>query len=302
MQNTLVIIAGPTAIGKTDLTIELAQHFKTEIVSADSRQIFKELYIGTAVPKPEQLNTVTHHFIQYKSIFDNYNASAYERDALQMIEKLFEKYNIVFMTGGSGMYIEAVCSGIDDMPDILPEIRAKATQLLENEGKEALQKILKEVDPDYYFETDINNPARLIRGVEMYWQTGKPFSLFRKQSQRSRDFNIVRIALDMPRDELHERINRRVDMMVKNGLVEEAQTMFSHKGLVPLKTVGYQELFEHFEGDITLDEATELIKRNTRRYARKQLSWFRRNKETVWFHPSETEKMKSYIHKQIENA
>jgi tRNA dimethylallyltransferase len=302
MQNTLVIIAGPTAIGKTDLTIELAKHFRTEIISSDSRQIFKELTIGTAVPETHQLQAVTHHFIQHKSIFDNYNASAYEHDALQLIEKLFENHKTIFMTGGSGMYIEAVCSGIDDMPDISTEIRNKATQLLEKEGKEALQKILKEVDPDYFFETDINNPARLIRGVEMYWQTGKPFSLFRKQSKRSRNFNIIRIALDMPRDELHERINRRVDIMVESGLIEEAKLMFPNKGLVPLKTVGYQELFEYFEGSISLQEAIELIKRNTRRYARKQLSWFRRNKETTWFHPSQVKEIKSFISEKIENA
>jgi len=302
MQKTLVVIAGPTAIGKTDLTIQLAKYFNTEIISADSRQIFKELTIGTAVPEPQQLSAVPHHFIQHKSIHDNYNASAYERDALMKIEKLFHKYNVVFMTGGSGMYIEAVCSGIDDMPDIEVDIRQRATQLLENEGKEALQKILKDVDPDYYHETDINNPARLIRGVEMYWQTGQPFSLFRKKNRRVRDFNIVRIALDMDRDQLHQRINQRVDIMMNCGLLEEAKEVFPLKGLVPLKTVGYQELFEYFEEKISLEDAIEFIKRNTRRYARKQLSWFRRNKETEWFHPSEKEKIISFIQKGLSDA
>jgi tRNA dimethylallyltransferase len=302
MQKSLVIIAGPTAIGKTDVTVYLASLFNSEIISADSRQIFKELTIGTAVPDKEQLDSVKHHFIQHKSIHDNYNAAAFERDALQKINDLFQTYNVLFMTGGSGMYIEAVCSGIDDMPDIQPEIRKRATDLLENEGKETLQKILKDVDPDYFYETDIQNPARLIRGVEMYWQTGQPFSLFRKRNKRGRDFKIIRIALDMDRDELHQRINQRVDKMIECGLIDEAKEMFPYKGLVPLKTVGYQELFEFFEGKSSLEKAAELIKRNTRRYARKQLSWFRRNKETKWFHPSENEAMIAYIKNEIQNA
>jgi tRNA dimethylallyltransferase len=248
------------------------------------------------------LKAVKHHFIQHKSIQDNYNASAYERDALAKINELFESFDVIFMTGGSGMYIEAVCSGIDDMPDILPDIRHRATQLLEIEGKEALQKILKDVDPDYYYETDINNPARLIRGVEMYWQTGQPFSLFRKRNKRERNFKIVRIALDIERDELHQRINQRVDIMINNGLLKEAKEVFLHKGLVPLKTVGYQELFEYFEGSDSLENAIELIKRNTRRYARKQLSWFRRNKETQWFHPSQVDQILSYVKREVTDA
>ncbi len=297
MQNTLVVIAGPTAIGKTDLTIELAKHFNTEIISADSRQVFKELSIGTAVPESHQLAEVPHHFIQHKSIHDNYNASAYEHEAHERIQQLFKKHNILFMTGGSGMYIEAVCSGIDDMPDIKPEIRKKATDLLETEGKEALQKILKEVDLDYYHETDIHNTARLIRGVEMYWQTGKPFSLFRKQKKRERNFNIIRIALDMDRAELHERINKRVDIMMESGLLDEAKSVEQFQHLVPLKTVGYQEIFDYLNKKTTLEKAIELIKRNTRRYARKQLSWFRRNKDTQWFHPDEKEQIISFLNK-----
>ncbi|MFO7863312.1 MAG: tRNA (adenosine(37)-N6)-dimethylallyltransferase MiaA, partial [Salinivirgaceae bacterium] len=271
MQNTLIVIAGPTAIGKTDLTIKLAQKFNSEIVSADSRQVFKELTIGTAVPDEQQLKTVKHHLIQHKSIHDNYNASNYEHDALQTLETLFQKHPIVFMTGGSGMYIEAVCSGIDDMPDIKPKIREEVTKILNEKGKIHLQEILKKEDPEYYYETDIQNPARLIRGVEMLLQTGKPFSLFRKKTQRTRPFKIVRIALDTDRNILHNRINTRVDQMLETGLLDEVRSIMPHRHLTPLKTVGYQEFFEYFDGKVQLEEASELVKRNTRRYARKQL-------------------------------
>lgn len=300
MQKTLLVIAGPTAIGKTQLAIEIAKHFNTEVISADSRQIFKELNIGTAVPEKHQLIEVPHHLIQHVSIHDHYNASTYEQEALQKIKQLFRNHDIVVMTGGSGMYIEAVCSGIDDMPDIDPFIRQKAINLLEREGIEALRAILKEADPEYLFETDINNPARLIRGVEMYWQTGKPFSLFRKKQIQMRNFNIIRISLDMERSVLHDRINRRVDQMIVNGLVNEVKGLIEWQHLVPLKTVGYQELFEHLNGNLALDQAIELIKRNTRRYARKQLSWFRRNKETTWFHPEEFEEIINHVRNAVD--
>ena len=295
MQKTLIVIAGPTAIGKTSLTIRLARNYNSEIISADSRQIFKEMKIGTAVPEPEELKAVPHHFIQNVSIHDDYNASTYEHQALAKLKELFKVHDLVFMTGGSGMYIEAVCSGIDKMPDIEPQIREKATALLKNNGIEALQEILKKADPEYYSETDINNPARLVRGVEMYWQTGKPFSFFRKKQTRPRDFNIIRISLDTDRDLLHQRINQRVDQMVAKGLIDEVKNLEQWQNLVPLKTVGYQEIFQYLNGAISLDEATELIKRNTRRYARKQLSWFRRNKVTTWFAPNEYESIKNHI-------
>ena len=298
MQKTLIVIAGPTAIGKTKLTIELTRHYNSEIISADSRQIFKEMSIGTAVPEPEELEAVPHHFIQNVSIHDYYNASTYEQQALAKLNSLFKQHDMVFMTGGSGMYIEAVCTGIDEMPDIDPQLREKATKLLENKGKEALQEIIKKVDPDYYSETDINNPARLVRGVEIYWQTGKPFSFFRKKQIQPRDFNIIRIALDTDREKLHKRINYRVEQMFQKGLVNEVKDLSQWQNLVPLKTVGYQEIFQHLNGNITLASAKELIKRNTRRYARKQLSWFRRNKSTSWFKPNDLEA----IIKHIEHA
>jgi tRNA dimethylallyltransferase len=299
MQNTLIVIAGPTAIGKTDLTVTLAQKFNTEIVSADSRQVFKELSIGTAVPDEQQLKTVKHHLIQHKSIHENYNASNYEQDALLILETLFQKNPVVFMTGGSGMYIEAVCSGIDDMPDIKPEIRDKATQMLNEKGKVYLQEILKKEDPEYYHETDIQNPARLIRGVEMLLQTGKPFSLFRKKTQRPRPFKIIRIALDTDRAILHNRINTRVDQMLEQGLLDEVRAVLPYRHLTSLKTVGYQEFFDYFNGDISLEEATDLVKRNTRRYARKQLSWFRRNKTTQWFAPAAESEISEFIQSQL---
>ncbi len=299
MQKTLIVIAGPTAIGKTKLTIELARHYNSEIISADSRQIFKEMSIGTAVPEPEELEAAPHHFIQNVSIHDYYNASTYEQQALAKLNSLFKQHDMIFMTGGSGMYIEAVCTGIDEMPDIDPQLREKATKLLENKGKEALQEIIKIADPDYYSETDINNPARLVRGVEIYWQTGKPFSFFRKKQVQPRDFNIIRIALDTDREKLHKRINYRVEQMLQKGLVNEVKDLSQWQNLVPLKTVGYQEIFQHLNGNITLESAKELIKRNTRRYARKQLSWFRRNKSTSWFKPNDLEAITKHIEHAI---
>lgn len=295
MNKTLVVIVGPTAIGKTSVTIALAKKFGSQIISADSRQVFKEMTIGTAVPSAAELKAIKHHLIQHKSIHDLYNASAYEQDALKKIYELFEKQDVVFLTGGSGMYIEAVCSGIDDMPDIAPEIRQKVTQLLHVEGIEALQSIIKEEDPEYFHEIDVQNPARLVRGVEMLWQTGKPFSLFRHKKTRQRDFRIIRIALDMDRAILHNRINQRVDLMLNDGLLNEVEQLVPFQNLVPLKTVGYQEYFDFLNDKCTLDQATELVKRNTRRYARKQLSWFRRNKNTQWFHPEQFDEIKKQI-------
>lgn len=295
MTKKLIVIGGPTAIGKTALTIELAKTFGSEIISADSRQVFKEMTIGTAVPDAEQLLAVKHHLIQHKSIHDNYNAAAYEHDAISTINELFKNQDIAFLTGGSGMYIEAVCSGIDDMPDIAPEIRYKTTQLLKTEGIEALQAILKKHDPEYFHEIDIQNPARLVRGVEMLWQTGQPFSLFRRKKARQRNFDIIRIALDIDRDLLHNRINQRFETMLNNGLLKEVEQLAVFQHLVPLKTVGYQEFFDFSNGKHTFDEAVELVKRNTRRYARKQLSWFRRNKNTQWFHPEQFDEIKKHI-------
>lgn len=299
MQKTLIVVVGPTAIGKTSISIALAKKFGSEIVSADSRQVFRELSVGTAVPEPEQLAAVKHHLVQHKSIHDNYNAAAYEHDALHIIETLFKKNDLVFLTGGSGMYIESVCSGIDDMPDITPEIRQKVVAFLHDEGIEALQAILKKDDPEYFQEIDIQNPARLVRGVEMLWQTGKPFSLFRRKSPRKRPFRIIRIALDMDRQVLHQRINERVDQMMENGLLDEVRSVSEFQNLVPLKTVGYQEFFEYLQGKTTLEDAVELVKRNTRRYARKQLSWFRRNNETHWFHPDNIQQIATFIETEI---
>lgn len=302
MQKTLVVIAGPTAIGKTDLTIELARHFETEIISADSRQIYKELNIGTAVPAIGQLNQVKHHFIHHRSIHQPYNASMYEREVLSKLENIFRDYDVIFMTGGSGMYIEAVCSGIDAMPDIKPKIRELVKERLKNEGLYTLQKELLNIDPDYYYNTDTKNPVRIQRGIEMYLQTGQPFSAFRNRKNQQRSFKIVRIALDMDREMLHNRINKRVDVMMDAGLLDEVKSVYSYKGLVSLNTVGYSELFRYLDGDVNLEEAVGLIKRNTRRYARKQFSWFRRNNETIWFNPENKQQIIEYIQNQLNNT
>lgn len=294
---TLIVIEGPTGVGKTDLSINLAKAFNTEIISCDSRQFFKELRIGTAVPEPEQLEAVKHHFIQNLSIQDYYNAAKFEVDALERLKEIFKYKDVCLMVGGSGLYIDAVCRGIDMIPDITPELRNELINRLNTEGIESLRFELKKLDPVYYEEVDLKNKQRVLRALEVCYTSGKPFSSFRTGDSKKRSFEIVKIALNRDRDELYERINKRVDMMLDEGLIDEAKSVYKYKGAVPLKTVGYRELFDYFEGITDKAEAVRLIKRNTRHYAKRQINWFSRDEKTAWYNPNQEEEILNYLNK-----
>ncbi|WP_372948332.1 tRNA (adenosine(37)-N6)-dimethylallyltransferase MiaA [Mariniphaga sp.] len=300
MTKHLIIITGPTAIGKTRVAIETAKFFNTEIVSADSRQIYRELSIGTAVPSQAELNSITHHFIRSHSIHDAYNASRYESEAMELLEKLFRKYNTVVLTGGSMLYIDAVCKGIDIMPDVDPELRQNLKTSLKENGIEGLRFQLKQLDPAYYNQVDLKNPARIVHALEICLMTGKPYSSFRTSPSKERPFSVIKIGLDCDRVELHQRINQRVDKMIEAGLEEEARSVYPFKHLNSLNTVGYREFFAHFNGEISKEKTIELIKRNSRRYARKQLTWFRKDSEMNWFQPHDLEKIIKFIKNKIE--
>lgn len=301
MPKTLVVLTGPTGIGKTKLGIEIATHFHTEIVSGDSRQIFKEMTIGTAVPTPQELGAVPHHLIQTHSIHDNFNASRYESEALEIIEGLFQQHNLVVLVGGSMLYIDAVCRGIDQMPDADPEIRKNLKLQFETNGIESLRLQLKKLDPEYYQTVDLKNPARLIHALEICLMTGKPYSSFRTNPQKQRSFQTIKIGLNTDRETLHQRINKRVDQMLASGLIDEAQSLYPLKHLNALNTVGYRELFSWMDGEISQEKAIELIKRNSRRYARKQITWFRRDAEMQWFAPNESKPIIQYLEQQIDH-
>ncbi len=291
----LVVIVGPTGIGKTGVSINLAKLFSTEIISADSRQFYRELKIGTASPTKKQLKEIQHRFVGHLSIHDYYNASMFEQDVIRLLEKLFEENRIVIMTGGSGLYIEAVCSGIDELPTINTDIRKTVLKRYEKEGIEGIRMQLKKIDPAYYAKVDLKNPARIMKALEVQLITGRNYSSFLTHSKKERWFKIHKIGLDMPRDKLYDRINNRVDRMIEMGLVDEAKPFVEFRELNALNTVGYKEIFDHLEEQIPLENAVELIKRNTRKYARRQLTWFRKDKTTKWFHPDEVETMIQYI-------
>ena len=296
----LIIITGPTASGKTDLAVNLAEHFSTEIVSADSRQIFKEMRIGTAVPDDEVLQRVPHHFIQTRSVRDYYNAFMYETEVIDLLDRnLFAKYDTVVMCGGSMMYVDAVCNGIDLIPDPDMEVRDNLWQRFENEGIEPLRQQLLQLDPEYYKICDLNNHKRIIKALEVSIQTGKPYSSFRTGNKKQRDFQIVKIGLNLPREILHNRINQRVDKMIGEGLEEEARSLYPLRSLNSLNTVGYREMFDYFDNKTDLDTAVELIKRNTRRYARKQISWFNGDKDLTWFQPDQVDDIINYCNSKI---
>lgn len=283
--NTLLVVLGPTGIGKSALSIQLAKHYKTDIISADSRQFYKELSIGTAVPAAHELQEVPHHFIQFKSVTEYYNVSNFETDALQLVAELFKSRNIVVLAGGSMMYIDTICKGIDDIPTVDPEVRNGVLKWYEETGIEELRRRLMEVDPEYYSIVDLNNHKRMLHAVEIYQMTGVPYTSFRTRTIRQRPFRIIKIGLNQDRTALYERINARVDLMMEAGLLEEARQVYEFREYNSLNTVGYKELFGYFDGLYSLDEAVDLIKRNSRKYARKQLTWFRRDQEIHWFEP-----------------
>jgi tRNA dimethylallyltransferase len=294
MKNILIVLLGPTGVGKTDISIEIAKYFRTEIISADSRQFFREMQIGTAVPSEQQLKEIRHHFIRFISINDYYSSSLFERDVLELLPKLFTNNNIVLMSGGSGMYIDAVCNGIDDIPDVDPAIREKYVERYRTEGIEGLRVALKILDPEHYAKVDLKNFKRIIRALEICETTGRPYSSFLKKQKRDRDFRIIKIGLERTREDLYLRINARVDEMVKTGLEDEARQLYEFRNLNALNSVGYQEYFDVFNGKISKEKAIELIKRNTRRYAKRQLTWWSKDKEIRWFHPYRVEEIIEY--------
>lgn len=284
-RKTLLIITGPTAVGKTDFAIAVAQMLGTEIISADSRQIYREMIVGTARPTIEQLQKVPHHMVACRSIHEYYNASLYEEEVIALLQKLYAQYDTVILTGGSGLYIDAVCYGIDDLPTIDPQVRQQLSDRLRQEGLEVLQAELKRIDPEYYHSADISNPKRVLKALEVYAMTHRPYSSFLTRTPKKREFDPVFVVLDLPRHELHQRIDNRVDQMVQAGLIEEAKSLYPYRHLNALNTVGYKELFEYFEEKCSLEQAIALIKRNTRRYARRQLTWFRRYDKALWIQP-----------------
>lgn len=283
---TLIVISGPTASGKTAAAIQLAKQLDTVILNADSRQFYKEMSIGTAVPTPEELREVKHYFIHNISIFDDYDVATYEQQAMRLLEKLFAKHDQVILTGGSGLFIDAVCNGIDTMPDVSQETRQRVAKLFEEQGLEGLQAEVQLHDPEYWAVVDQKNPRRLQRALEVCYQTGQTFTSFRVKKAPSRDFNIVKYALLWDKQELYNRINHRVEMMMAQGLVDEARRLYPYRRFNALNTVGYKELFDYFDGNCTLEEAVEQIKLNTRHYAKRQMTWLRKDSEYIWISPS----------------
>ena len=282
-KKTLITIVGPTAIGKTSLSILIASYFKTEIISCDSRQFYKEMTIGTAVPEKEELAEVPHHFIQNRSVFEDYNVGAFERDALNVLDTLFKKHNIVVMVGGSGLYVKAVLEGLDDFPKIDPTIRLELNNIYKNEGIIPLQQQLKKLDIETYNTISLDNPQRIIRALEICIGTKLPYSSFKGKGKRKRYFESIIVGLNGDRQKIYDRINYRVDLMVKKGLLDEAKKLHPQKSLNALQTVGYKELFLFFDGKITKEYAVEEIKKNTRRFAKRQLTWFKKNTNIMWF-------------------
>lgn len=283
---TLVVITGPTAVGKTQLCLDLAQRLGTPIINADSRQIYRDLKIGTAAPTEEQLRQVHHYFVGTLSLDEYYSASMYEQQTIALLEKLFQENDYALMTGGSMMYIDAVCHGIDDIPTVDEQTRETLKRRLQEEGLESLCEELRRLDPEHYEVVDLQNPRRVVHALEICLMTGNTYTSYRKAERKERPFKIIKIGLTRPREELYQRINSRVDQMMEQGLLEEAQRLYPQRHLNALNTVGYKELFNYMDGIWTLDEAVERIKGNTRRYARKQLTWFKKDSDVIWAHPT----------------
>ena len=293
MDNTLIVITGPTAVGKTALTIELAQHYGTPVINADSRQIYRELKIGTAAPSDEQQQQARHYFVGTKSIHDYYNASMYEQEVMSLLSESTTQINL--LAGGSMMYIDAVCNGIDDIPTVRDDIREEMKRRYQEEGLEALCADLQRLDPEHYAIVDRHNYRRVIHALEICYQTGKTYTSFRTQAKKERPFHIVKIGLNCERDILYNRINARVDEMMEKGLMKEAESLYAFRQQNALNTVGYKELFDYMDGRWSLEEAIDRIKGNTRRYARKQLTWFKRDQQVQWFRPDQKDEILKYI-------
>lgn len=285
MSKHLLVVAGPTASGKTSLAIQLAQHYKTIILSGDARQFYQEMSIGTAKPTPEELAAAPHYLVDQLSIHDTYNVGDFERAALALLQTHYQTHHNAILVGGSGLYIKALCEGLDDYPSVPPEVRDELVRVWETQGVQALQQELATSDPTYHAQVDLQNPHRLIRALEICRHTGQPFSSFRNQPKPPRPFQTTTLAIRWERPALYARINQRVDQMIQAGLVEEARSLYSHRALNALQTVGYQELFAHFDGTIDLPTAIELIKRNSRRYAKRQLTWLRKDASIHWVEP-----------------
>lgn len=292
---TVVVVAGPTGIGKTKTGMALAKAYSSVIVSADSRQIYREIPIGTAAPTPEEQAEIPHFLVGTRSVFDYYNAFEFEQDALRCVQEAFVDKDVVFMVGGSMMYLDAFCNGIDELPTVDPQLRKDLMARFSEEGLASLRMQLKQLDPEFYKQVDLKNAKRVIHALEICLMTGRPYSSLRTQPKKKRPFQIIRVGLHMDRALLYERIDLRVEQMLAKGLEEEARSLWPHRDLNALNTVGYKELFAYFEGEYGLDRALELIQRNSRRYARKQLSWFRRDVSIQWFHPSDLSALLTYI-------
>lgn len=296
----LICVLGPTAIGKTSLSIKLAQAYQTHIISADSRQFFREMYIGTAAPEPVELKAAPHHFIHHKSIEEAYSVGDFQREALEKIDQLFKDHSILILAGGSGLYVKSILEGLDDFPDVDPSIRQDLNNIHAQQGLLPLQEKLRGLDPATYSRIDIENPHRVIRALEICIGTGKPYSSYLQKGRLSRNFSVIKIGLTAPREEIYSRINQRVDLMVEAGLPEEAGKLLPYKHLNALNTVGYKEMFAYLEGEYTLEQAVEEIKKNTRRFAKRQLTWFRKEEDIHWFpHNSPLEDILKFINNRI---
>ena len=296
--NTLVVLLGPTGVGKTEVALQIAEHLQSPIINADSRQLFAEIPIGTAAPTKEQQERVKHYFVGTLHLTDYYSAAKYEEDVLQLLNQLFNQQQMALLSGGSMMYIDAVCQGIDDIPTVDEATRRLMKRKLETEGLDALVAELKVLDPEHYKIVDLHNPRRVIHALEICYMTGNTYTSYRKNTKKIRPFNIIKIGLNRPREEMYERINNRVLKMMNQGLIEEAKAVYPQKGLNALNTVGYKELFAYFDGDISLDDAILKIQSNTRQYMRKQVTWFKRDNQIKWFSPTNIEEIINYIDDQ----
>lgn len=298
-KKTLVVVVGPTAVGKTDAAIFLAQHFETEVISADSRQFYREMSIGTAKPDAEELSGAPHHFINSHTIAEEYSAGDFERDALKLLDALFRQKDVVIMVGGSGLFVRAVCEGLDDLPKAPADVRKSLNEEFADKGLEPLKQRLKQVDPDYYAVADIDNPQRVIRALEVYEATGNPMSSYQKKDVNQRAFEVVTIGLNMDREKLYERINLRVDKMIDMGLLDEVKSLLPYRHKPALLTVGYAELFAYLDGTISLELAIDNIKQNSRRYAKRQITWFKKYGNTTWFEPKDREGMLKFLAENV---